>query len=486
NKTELNQGDEISYTIKARNNGPSAVAQAPFSFIVPPGFDPKSVTFNGNGCGTENTSLTYNSLTRTYDSLLALPNGCEVEYTVTMDVSASINVGYHDFTATIMRPNDVTDPDATNSDLETPPTNPFYECNNNGLGGICNNIKTSAVSYTLTGLCFEEIQGETFKWSYAPGSPAGQTYVSGNITQPGTNAGFAFDIYELDNSFNMEINGILLSSQELEFQITGGLTQNIRFADGSYWEDGVVEDIWKLRGVTNKPIVRVSISPLGEVSLFASKVSASNPEYVLEPLELFSGNTLNIISWNAIADNNITIFQNLVGDTKIDGHGYGRNFRDCETYTLKKQGVFNDDNGDGIAQPGETISYTLAVKNAGDIGIYNLKLNDPMFGGEITVSPIGDMNNNGVLDTYEEWVYIVTYVIKQSDINNKGVYNLASVTGKNELDEDLALETSIDPNPLDSNDPNYDPLQPNHTFVALKGRSVLITNPNIYQRVKNN
>jgi len=66
------------------------------------------------------------------------------------------------------------------------------------------------------------------------------------------------------------------------------------------------------------------------------------------------------------------------------------------------------------------------------------------------------------------------------------VYNQAIVSGDNELNIPQDPETSTDPTPLDPNDPMYDPEREDHTFVPLKGRSLLITNPNIYQKVKGN
>lgn len=334
----------------------------------------------------------------------------------------------------------------------------------------------------LDSLCFEEVIGELFQWNVSSG---GASY-SQTITQPGTNAGFVFDIYELDNSFDMEINGMAASTQEIEFQRSSGLTQNVRFKDGTIWEDGIIEDIWKLRGETNKPIVRIIISPVGNIAMLGSKVSSSNPAYVLEPLELFNGNSFNTVNWNSVNDNTIKISQSIVGPTIMDGYGYGQNFTECDTYTLTKEGVFNDENNDNAAHPGETIRYTLTVKNAGDIDIYDLKVIDPMLGGEITVLPSGDLNSNGILDTYEEWVYTVDYVITQDDIKNKGVYNLATVIGENILGEELGPETSVDTDPLSPSDPNYDSTRPDHTFVPLKGRRLIITNPHIYQRVKSN
>ena len=440
--SQANSGENVVFNLTAKNNGPSNNTGVKVNDLLPSGYEYVShVASSGTSYVSGSGIWTIGNLANSTSSNLAI-------------TAKVLSTGNYTNTATIS--GNVSDP----------------------------NINNNTATASLTSLCFEEIMGSPFQWNIP--NAGNQTTHSKTVIQPGTNAGFAFDIYELDNSFNMEINGILLATQEIEFQANDGLIQNIRFADGTIWEAGGIDDIWKLRGSTNKPIVRVVISPLGNVTMYGSKVSATNAAYDLEPLVLFGGNTFNTIAWNSVNNNTIKISQHLEGPTKMDGLGYGKNYRDCETFTLEKQGVFNDENGDGIAQPGETISYTLTVKNDGDIGIYNLKVNDPMLGGEITILPTGENNNNGILDTYEEWIYTVSYVIKQSDINSKGVYNLASVTGKNELNQDLDPETSVDPNPLFPGHPNYDPLRPNHTFVALKGRTLLITNPNIYQRVKRN
>lgn len=333
-------------------------------------------------------------------------------------------------------------------------------------------------------VCTEPVSGEAFQWEFNTGT---SSPVTQRMTQPGSNGGFEFDIYELDNSFNMEINGVLLAQHEIEFQSNGTPAPgiNIEFEDGDQYETNTIE-IWKMRGDAENPMIRVKISPTGEVSMYGSKVSYGE----LYPLKFKQNispvNSFNRVSWNATSSNTIIVTQNVVGLTIMDGYGSGRNITPCKTYTLEKKGVFNDENGDGIAQPGETITYSLAVKNAGDIDIYNLKVEDPMLGGEITVTPVGDDNNDGVLNTYETWIYTVDYEVTQQDIKDKGVYNLATVSGENVLDDDLDPETSTDPNPLDPNDPKFDPNRPDHTFVPLKGRTLLITNPNIYQRVKSN
>lgn len=152
-KTPVHIGNEVTYTIKVKNDGPSDVLGAPFSFILPQGFEKIGTpTFTGAGCGSESIALTYDATTNKYISSLNLPNGCEITYTIKTIITESSTQGSKIATATILRPNDVTDPDATNqSDPNdptnyVPPTDPFYECEHNGLSVPCNNIQTNTVS----------------------------------------------------------------------------------------------------------------------------------------------------------------------------------------------------------------------------------------------------------------------------------------------------------------------------------------------------
>ncbi|WP_230146329.1 tandem-95 repeat protein, partial [Pedobacter sp. Bi36] len=132
----------ISYTVVARNNGPSDVTGAPFAFNVPTGYEITGVV-PSSACATESfNAISADKLK--YNSNLTLANGCSISYVITVKAIPSVvagsvlNVG-----ATILRPNDVTDPDATNTLANVPPTDPQFECTNNGKGGSCNNIKAN-------------------------------------------------------------------------------------------------------------------------------------------------------------------------------------------------------------------------------------------------------------------------------------------------------------------------------------------------------
>ncbi|WKW46581.1 Cna B-type domain-containing protein [Myroides sp. JBRI-B21084] len=151
--------------------------------------------------------------------------------------------------------------------------------------------------------------------------------------------------------------------------------------------------------------------------------------------------------------------------------------------SITKEGTFNDLNNDNIAQPNETISYTITVKNNGTIALTNIVVNDPLLGGNLSVIPTGDTNLNNILDLTETWTYTVVYSVTSNDIFvNKGVYNRASVTATAPPGNVSALST--DPTPYTISTPGYDVNRPNHTYVSLKGQSVVISNPMIYQKAK--
>ncbi|MGG1923674.1 hypothetical protein AB1278_17810 [Chryseobacterium sp. NRRL B-14798] len=149
---------------------------------------------------------------------------------------------------------------------------------------------------------------------------------------PAADLGFIFDIYSLDNSFNLNINGVNLATNEIDFQ-SSHATRNIRFADGSQYGTGGIPEIWSMTGNSTTPIVRIIIGPNGSISMLGSKSTGGN----LYPLELFNGTTFNTVVWNNNSSNTVIASQQVVGATNMTGHGTG----------FKKG--FCDPDGDGIS-----------------------------------------------------------------------------------------------------------------------------------------
>lgn len=195
---------------------------------------------------------------------------------------------------------------------------PYTIQDNYILDGIASPGTSTPKNITITiveEVCTEPVAGESFSLE------DGETIT---FNQPATNYGFQFDIYTLDNSFNMEINGVQLATQEIQFQSDSTSGINIRFADGSQYEQDT-EDIWQMTGNSAAPIIRVNISPTGVVSMFGSKTSGGP----LEALELFNGNQFNTILWNSSSQNTITATQSVTGVTYMTGYGSGLNVVPC-------------------------------------------------------------------------------------------------------------------------------------------------------------
>ena len=103
-----------------------------------------------------------------------------------------------------------------------------------------------------------------------------------------------------------------------------------------------------------------------------------------------------------------------------------------------KTGVFNDVNGDGFAQVGETIDYTFTVTNTGNVTVSNITISDPLpgiilSGGSIDLNP-GD----------DDSTLTATYTLTQADIDNGGVSNQATATGDSPTGTDDVSDTSDD------------------------------------------
>jgi len=170
--------------------------------------------------------------------------------------------------------------------------------------------------------------GADLNWSYpASGSgalvdgvarPAGYV-VTKDLTAPGADYGFVFDILQLDNSFNMEVNGVKLATQEIQFESGIAIApRNVQFADGSLYGSGTVPQVYSLTGTSTNPVIRVVISRSGEVSMYGSKSNGGE----LFPLLLTQG-SFNSVPWSSTA-NNVKITQVVQGATKMVGAGSGR------------------------------------------------------------------------------------------------------------------------------------------------------------------
>ncbi|MFC4391556.1 T9SS type B sorting domain-containing protein [Flavobacterium quisquiliarum] len=159
-----------------------------------------------------------------------------------------------------------------------------------------------------------------------------------------------------------------------------------------------------------------------------------NPaDVIVKPLT-----TDNYFEWNA--DGTVSVKPNTPGKT------YTLTYQVCEkadpsncatavltvfvevpAIAVVKKATFNDENKDGFANAGETITYNFTVTNTGNVPLRGITINDPLPGVTVSGQAI-DLAVNESNGTNFTAVYRIT----QEDINRKTVTNQAIAKGSSE------------------------------------------------------
>ncbi len=193
--------------------------------------------------------------------------------------------------------------------------------------------------------CTQNVTSNGLDWSYPATTSGGKTgimkdgkfYANGttidrNFTAPAADYGFVFDITELDNAFNMEVNGVKLAKQEIQFEVGASSAQNIQFVDGSKYAGNNIEtgkridQVYNMKGTSAAPLIKLVISRTGQVTMFGSKTSGG-PLY---ELKLVNGNSFNTFTWSATQSNTVKVTQLVDGRTIIKGVGAGKKKIPCQ------------------------------------------------------------------------------------------------------------------------------------------------------------
>ncbi|MDC7998426.1 DUF7507 domain-containing protein, partial [Gilvibacter sediminis] len=126
---------------------------------------------------------------------------------------------------------------------------------------------------------------------------------------------------------------------------------------------------------------------------------------------------------------------------------------------VEKIGVFNDDNGDGEPQVGETITYTFIVTNTGNVTVFDIVIEDPLVavtGGPITLEP-GEVDDS---------TFTATYALTEADIDAGQVVNQAIGIGMDQNGNEVR-DLSDDPMDTTDNDVEGDGEPDDPTVVIL-------------------
>lgn len=99
-------------------------------------------------------------------------------------------------------------------------------------------------------------------------------------------------------------------------------------------------------------------------------------------------------------------------------------FVEVPAVAIVKTVVFNDDNGNGYTEVGETLTYSFRIANKGNSDLENITVADPLTGISIIGAPInlaiGQIDNSSITGTY---------TLTQTDLNAGSISNQAIASG---------------------------------------------------------
>ena len=131
----------------------------------------------------------------------------------------------------------------------------------------------------------------------------------------------------------------------------------------------------------------------------ASDSTTFTGSYVLTQADIDAGSYLNTALATGTDPN---------GDPVTDPDEHTEPLPQDPAIELVKSGAFQDENGDGNADVGETIAYTFTVTNTGNVTLTNVTLADTVggvtiSGGPIASLPVGGVDSTTFSGTYSWW-----------------------------------------------------------------------------------
>ena len=129
---------------------------------------------------------------------------------------------------------------------------------------------------------------------------------------------------------------------------------------------------------------------------------------------------------------------------------------------LEKTGEWNDLDGDGSADVGETITYSFSVTNAGEVPLFNVTISDPLPGMQIEGDPIEVLEAGETIENAFTGIYSIT----QEDIDEGEVINQALATAYDQWEFEIT-DLSDDPTDPTNQDLEDDGEPDDPTVVIL-------------------
>lgn len=282
-KSEIMEGETATFTIRVQNWGVGPLTNLQITDNIPSGLTfVNAFTLTGNWSGN-----TWNIGTLEGGEVAELELEVVADEIDTLPLLSLTNTATHS--------QDQTD---TNTTLDNPSARIVVhnDFDNDGVRDITD------VDDDNDGV-YDEDECETLSFNISSGSEHNSSLIS-------VENYLILDIFSLDNSFNLEINGTDVAG-EIQFQNAPG--NFARFFDGSGYGESGNPQVYQITGSDGTPLIRVVIDQFGQFQLFGSR-SSNGP---LEPMALTT--PASTFTWDPSGNNTVIIDQEVVGPTNMSG-----------------------------------------------------------------------------------------------------------------------------------------------------------------------
>ena len=140
--------------------------------------------------------------------------------------------------------------------------------------------------------------------------------------------------------------------------------------------------------------------------------------------------------------------------------------------SLEKVDVLRDENGNGKADVGEVIEYSFRVTNTGGLTLTEVRVSDPMLGGDVACRPStlapGETANCGP----------VNYTVTQADVERDAIINHASATATNPVPnspDPKSTDSTATPTSTGTSEVPEPPMTPESPDLPATGASAAMT-----------
>ncbi|KQB42627.1 PKD domain-containing protein [Flavobacterium aquidurense] len=197
--------------------------------------------------------------------------------------------------------------------------------------------------------------------------------------------------------------------------------------------------------------------------LAPGQIGNANASYTVTPADVVQGEVINtaLVISDAPDGTQVTDISDSDDGTLLgDDDNTGINLNTVPAVSVIKTAVFNDENKNGYAEIGETITYHFSVTNTGNILLVNVVVKDPKPGVTITGGPIILVQNQTDNETFTGTYFLTSADIDAGSVENQAIVEAASPDG---------LKTT------DSSDDNSN-LEDDPTILPLNACKIIVYN----------